>query len=231
MCALCGPSGSGKSTIIQLVERFYDPQSGSVMLDGVDIKTLNLKWLRQQIGLVGQEPVLFVGTVAENIGYGKEGATQEDIEEAAKNANAHGFIKSDLPEGYATEVGQGGGKLSGGQKQRVAIARALVRKPSVLLLDEATSALDAESEHIVQTAIDAMIEQSSMTVLLIAHRLSTVRNADRICVIKGGKLAEAGTHAELIARVDGEYSKLVQRQLMLGSSSVSYTHLTLPTKA
>ena len=148
--ALCGPSGSGKSTIIGLLQRFYDPQAGTLMLDGVDIRTLNLRWLRQQIGVVGQEPVLFEGTVAENIGYGREGATEGEIEEAAQQANAHGFIINDLGDGYATQVGLRGGRLSGGQKQRVAIARALVRKPAIMLLDEATSALDNESEKIVQ---------------------------------------------------------------------------------
>ncbi len=140
--ALCGASGSGKSTIISLIERFYDPQGGVVLLDGVDIKELNVRWLRQQLGLVGQEPVLFMGTVAENIGFGKAGATREEIEAAAAAANAHGFITESLAHGYDTQVGQGGSKLSGGQKQRVAIARALVRAPAVLLLDEATSALD-----------------------------------------------------------------------------------------
>ena len=211
VCTLCGPSGHGKSTIIQLVERFYDPQSGVVMLDGVDIKTFNLRWLRQQIGLVGQEPVLFVGTVADNIGYGKDGATQEDIEEAAKNANAHGFIKSDLPEGYATEVGQGGGKLSGGQKQRVAIARALIRKPSVLLLDEATSALDNESERIVQAALDEIMAKQKRTTIVIAHRLSTIRGSDKIAVVNKGAIVEEGNHDGLI-NLGGVYAGLVAAQ-------------------
>ena len=141
--ALCGASGSGKSTLIQLLERFYDPQSGVITLDGHDIKTLNVRWLRGQLGLVGQEPVLFQGTVAQNIAYGKQtAATQEEIEAAAKKANAHGFITENLQNGYETEIGVRGGRLSGGQKQRVAIARALIKKPAVLLLDEATSALD-----------------------------------------------------------------------------------------
>ena len=155
--ALCGPSGSGKSTIIQLLERFYDPLSGMVMLDGTDIRTLNVRWLRSQMGLVGQEPVLFQGTVAQNIGYGRDGATQEEIEQAATMANAHGFITQDLQNGYEAQVGQGGGKLSGGQKQRIAIARALLKKPAVLLLDEATSALDTESERIVQQALNEIM--------------------------------------------------------------------------
>ena len=150
--ALCGPSGSGKSTVINLIERFYDPQSGAVMLDGVDIKTLNVRWLRSIIGLVGQEPVLFQGSISQNIGYGVSSgkATQKEIEEAAKMANAHGFITTSLGDGYKTDVGLKGGKLSGGQKQRIAIARAIIKKPAVLLLDEATSALDNESESIVQ---------------------------------------------------------------------------------
>ena len=152
MVALVGPSGSGKSTIIALLERFYDPTAGAVLLDGVDLKTLSLKWLRQQMGLVSQEPVLFVGTVLENISYGKQDGTasREEVDEAAKMANAHGFISDHLPSKYDTQVGQGGGKLSGGQKQRVAIARALIKRPAILLLDEATSALDTASERIVQ---------------------------------------------------------------------------------
>ena len=145
MVALVGPSGCGKSTLIQLLERFYEPTAGSVLLDGADLKTLNLKWLRSQLGLVAQEPVLFLGSISDNIGYGKEGATKEEIEAAAKMANAHGFITDNLADGYNTDVGIRG-KLSGGQKQRVSIARALVRKPKILLLDEATSALDNESE-------------------------------------------------------------------------------------
>ena len=172
-CALCGPSGSGKSTIVALLERFYDPQSGSISLDGVDIRTLNLKWLRTQIGLVAQEPVLFQGTVAENIRYGQADATQEQVEEAAALANAHTFITQDLSGGYDTEVGLGGSKLSGGQKQRVAIARGLIKKPAVLLLDEATSALDTKSEKIVQKALDHIASTMTLTTIIVAHRLST----------------------------------------------------------
>ena len=151
--ALVGPSGCGKSTTIQLIQRFYDTIEGSVLLDGQDIKTLNLKWLRSNIGVVGQEPVLFATTIFENIRYGREGVTQEEIEAAAQAANAHDFIVS-LPKGYDTLVGERGAQMSGGQKQRIAIARALVRNPKILLLDEATSALDAESEGIVQDALD-----------------------------------------------------------------------------
>ena len=210
--ALCGPSGSGKSTIIGLIERFYDPQSGTVKLDGVDLKTLNVKWLRSQLGLVSQEPVLFMGTVGDNITYGKPGATQAEIEDAAKSANAHGFITSNLANGYDTDVGQGGGKLSGGQKQRVAIARAIIKKPSVLLLDEATSALDNESERIVQAALDEIMAKQKRTTVVIAHRLSTIRNADKIAVIHEGQVVDQGSHDELLSHVDGIYFKLVLAQ-------------------
>jgi ATP-binding cassette subfamily B (MDR/TAP) protein 1 len=185
-CALCGPSGSGKSTLIQLLERFYDPLSGSVLLDGHDLKTLNIGWLRAQIGLVGQEPTLFIGTVAENIAYGKPGATESEIEAAARMANAHDFISTTLQNGYQTEVGQGGAKLSGGQKQRVAIARAIIKQPAVLLLDEATSALDNESEKVVQAALDSLMAKQKRTTVTVAHRLTTIRNSDVIFVVKEG---------------------------------------------
>ena len=155
--ALVGPSGCGKSTVIQLLQRFYDANLGSVLVDGRDVKSLNLKWLRSQIGVVSQEPVLFATTIAENIRYGREGVTQEEIESAAHAANAHNFIMS-LPNQYQTLVGERGTQMSGGQKQRIAIARALVRDPKILLLDEATSALDAESEAIVQDALDRVSE-------------------------------------------------------------------------
>jgi len=208
--ALCGPSGSGKSTIIALVERFYDPCSGVVTLDGVDLKTLNVVWLRQQLGLVSQEPLLFSGSIAENIAYGKEGATRAEIEEAAKMANAHAFI-SDFTDQYDTEAGDGGGKLSGGQKQRVAIARAIVRRPMVLLLDEATSALDTQSERVVQKALDAITSTLKRTTIVIAHRLSTIRHADEIAVVDKGKVVEQGSHTELLTR-DGHYTRLLGAQ-------------------
>jgi ATP-binding cassette subfamily B (MDR/TAP) protein 1 len=210
--ALSGASGSGKSTIIQLIERFYDPLKGELTLDGVDIKTFNLQWLRKQLGLVSQEPVLFQGTVADNIRYGKPDATQEEIEEATRAANAHGFIMETLANGYETDVGMRGGKLSGGQKQRVAIARALVKKPAVLLLDEATSALDNESERIVQAALDEIMVKQKRTTIVIAHRLSTIRNADKIAVLKDGKVAEQGTHDELLSNPEGLYFSLVLAQ-------------------
>ena len=192
--ALCGPSGSGKSTIIQLIERFYDPHSGSITLDGYDIKTLNVRWLRSQMGLVSQEPLLFQGTVAQNIAYGVigGGATQGEIQEAAKMANAHAFITERLADGYNTQVGQGGNKLSGGQKQRVAIARAIIKRPSVLLLDEATSALDTKSEKVVQAALDEIMTKMRRTTIVIAHRLSTIRNADKIAVLREGAVVEEG---------------------------------------
>jgi ATP-binding cassette subfamily B (MDR/TAP) protein 1 len=212
VCALCGPSGSGKSTIVALLQRFYDPQAGSVLLDGVDIRSLNLKWLRQQIGLVGQEPVLFEGTVSDNIAYGKAGASRDEIEEAARLANAHTFILSDLGDGYQTQVGLRGGKLSGGQKQRVAIARALVRKPAIMLLDEATSALDNESEKVVQAALDELMTKQKRTTITIAHRLSTIRNADKIAVVNRGKVVEQGTHDDLLQNPSGLYYQLVAAQ-------------------
>ena len=207
--ALCGPSGSGKSTIIKLIERFYDPQSGVVLLDGADIRALNVRWLRAQLGLVGQEPVLFQGTVAQNIAYGAPTPpTQAEIEAAAKMANAHGFITDNLGDGYATEVGLKGCRLSGGQKQRVAIARALIKRPAVLLLDEATSALDNESERVVQAALDEVMAREKRTTLVIAHRLSTIRRADSIAVVYEGKILEQGTHDQLLANRN-LYSNLV----------------------
>ena len=202
-CALVGPSGSGKSTIVALLQRFYDPQAGAVLLDGRDIRTLNLRWLRSQLGLVGQEPILFQGSVAENIRYGKQGASQEEVEEAARQANAHGFITADLSEGYDTQVGQSGSKLSGGQKQRVAIARAIIKQPAVLLLDEATSALDNKSEKVVQAALDHVMQALHTTSVVIAHRLSTIRGADKIAVICKGAVVEQGTYDELLAIGEG----------------------------
>jgi len=211
VCALVGPSGAGKSTLVNLLLRFYDPQSGVISLDGRAITTLNLAWLRRQMGLVQQEPVLFQGCVADNIRYGKEGATQHEIEEAAKQANAHGFITQSLGNGYNTQVGLRGSQLSGGQKQRVAIARALVRQPSIMLLDEATSALDSESERIVQEALDEIMTRQKRTTVVIAHRLSTVRNADQIAVVSKGCIVESGTHEELRVK-GGLYAELLSAQ-------------------
>ncbi|CAK4720726.1 unnamed protein product [Aphanomyces euteiches] len=196
--ALVGGSGSGKSTAINLIERFYDPNAGAVYLDGVDLKSINVQSLRNHISIVSQEPVLFVGTIGENIATGKPGATQAEIEDAAKKANAHDFVMQ-FPDGYNTSVGDRGVQVSGGQKQRIAIARAIIRDPEILLLDEATSALDNESERIVQASLDALLQQKRRTTVIVAHRLSTIRNADVIAVTDGGRIAELGTHNELIA--------------------------------
>ncbi|KAJ8314248.1 LOW QUALITY PROTEIN: hypothetical protein KUTeg_008809 [Tegillarca granosa] len=209
MVALVGSSGCGKSTIMQLLQRFYDPQEGKVLIDGNDIKEVNLKWLREHIGIVGQEPILFATTIGENIRYGRDGVTQEQIEQAAKMANAHDFIMM-LPDKYETLVGDRGAQLSGGQKQRVAIARALVRDPKILLLDEATSALDTESESIVQDALDKA--KNGRTTIVIAHRLSTIRAADKIAGFKKGVVVEIGSHDELMANKEGVYSALVNLQ-------------------
>ncbi|RHZ13518.1 hypothetical protein DYB31_007320 [Aphanomyces astaci] len=210
--ALVGASGCGKSTAISLVERFYDPVEGSVLLDGVDIRSLNLQWLRQHISLVGQEPVLFAGTIADNIAAGKAGATADEVEDAARKANAHDFIMQ-FPDKYNTQVGDRGVQVSGGQKQRIAIARAILRDPEVLLLDEATSALDNESERLVQASLDALLQLKRRTTIIVAHRLSTIRNADVIAVTDGGKIVELGTHDQLMAIPDGKYVHLVQRQV------------------
>ncbi|EPS64351.1 hypothetical protein M569_10429, partial [Genlisea aurea] len=207
--ALVGQSGSGKSSVIALILRFYDPTSGRVLIDRRDIKKLKLKSVRKQIGLVQQEPALFATSIYENIVYGKDGATEAEVVEAAKLANAHGFISS-LPEGYSTKVGERGVQLSGGQKQRVAIARAVLKNPSVLLLDEATSALDAESERVVQQALDRLMK--NRTTIMVAHRLSTITNADQISVLQDGKIIERGTHSSLVENRDGAYYKLINLQ-------------------
>ncbi|KAI0472515.1 multidrug resistance protein 1, 2, 3 [Xylaria cf. heliscus] len=214
--AIVGASGSGKSSIINLLERFYEPTGGQICIDGVDIQSLNLRWLRSQMGLVRQQPVLFDTTIFENIQYGAVGASvqvsaevlKERIISAAKMANAHDFISA-LPDGYQTRVGENATQLSGGQKQRIAIARALMRDPKILLLDEATSALDATSESVVQAALNTAAEHR--TTVVIAHRLSTIRHADNIVVMSNGCVVEQGTHADLIAR-DGHYASLVRAQ-------------------
>ncbi|KAL5111589.1 ATP-dependent translocase ABCB1 [Taenia crassiceps] len=206
--AIVGPSGSGKSTTIQLIQRFYDAIHGSILLDGVDIRDLNVAWLRRQLGVVSQEPNLFAGTVTENILMGKPEAEFKEVEESARAADAHNFIVT-LPEAYNTFLTEGGGKLSGGQKQRLAIARALVRNPTILLLDEATSALDNKSEKVVQAAFDKACR--GRTVIMIAHRLTTVRNADRIVVVDRGMVQEMGTHSELLAK-GGIYANMVEKQ-------------------
>lgn len=208
--AIVGSSGCGKSTTLALLERFYDIASGSITIDGIEISELNVKWLRQQIGLVSQEPILFARSIRDNIAYGASSAvSQQQIEDAAKLANAHEFISS-FPDGYDTQVGDKGVKLSGGQKQRIAIARAVLKRPSILLLDEATAALDSESENLVQAALDRLF-QSNMTTIVIAHRLSTIRNADLIAVVDNGKIVEKGNHHELMS-MRGHYFRLVETQ-------------------
>jgi ATP-binding cassette subfamily B (MDR/TAP) protein 1 len=209
--ALVGESGSGKSTVISLIERFYDPDSGVILLDGIDIKQFQVQWLRQQMGLVSQEPVLFNISIKENITYGRnDNVTETEVEAAAKASNAHKFITS-LPDGFNTLVGEKGVQLSGGQKQRVAIARAIIKDPKLLLLDEATSALDAESEHVVQEALDRVMQ--NRTTIVVAHRLSTIQNADVIAVVKNGAIVEQGTHRALLANKAGTYSSLVRLHL------------------
>nr|CAB3447576.1 unnamed protein product [Digitaria exilis]CAB3479591.1 unnamed protein product [Digitaria exilis] len=207
--ALVGMSGSGKSTVLSLILRFYDPIAGRILIDGKDVKKLKLKSLRMHIGLVQQEPALFATTIYENIMYGKDGATEAEVIEAAKLANAHSFISS-LPEGYQTKVGERGVQLSGGQRQRIAIARAIVKDPAILLLDEATSALDVESERVVQHALDRVMK--NRTTVMVAHRLSTIKNADVISVLQDGKIIEQGAHQQLIEDKNGAYHKLVSLQ-------------------
>jgi ABC transporter fused permease/ATP-binding protein len=208
--ALVGPSGAGKSTVAALLLRFYDPQDGRVSFDGRDLRSLDPRWLRAQIGTVAQEPILFATTVADNIRYGRPGASDADVEAAARAANAHPFV-SRFPDGYRTLVGERGVQLSGGQKQRVAIARALLKDPRLLVLDEATSALDAESEHLVREALERLMR--GRTTLIIAHRLSTVKGADRVVVLDGGRIVQSGPHARLVAE-DGLYRRLVERQFV-----------------
>ncbi|KAI3935537.1 hypothetical protein MKW92_025166 [Papaver armeniacum] len=207
--ALVGQSGSGKSTVISLVERFYDPQKGKVLIDGVNLKELKLRWIREKIGLVSQEPALFACSIKNNIAYGRDGATLEDIKAAAELANVAKFI-DELPEGLDTLVGEHGTQLSGGQKQRIALARAILKDPKILLLDEATSALDAESERIVQEALDRV--KVNRTTIIVAHRLSTIKNADMIAVIHQGKLVEKGSHLELLKDPDSAYCHLIGLQ-------------------
>ncbi|KAK9136548.1 hypothetical protein Sjap_007142 [Stephania japonica] len=207
--ALVGQSGSGKSTVISLIERFYDPEAGEVLIDNINLKEFQLKWIRQKIGLVSQEPALFASSIRDNIAYGKDGATIEEIRAAAELANAAKFIDK-LPQGLDTLVGEHGTQLSGGQKQRVAIARAILKDPRILLLDEATSALDAESERIVQEALDRIMV--NRTTVIVAHRLSTVRNADMIAVIQQGKIVEKGSHSELLKDPEGAFCQLVRLQ-------------------
>ncbi len=206
--ALVGASGSGKTTFVNLLPRFYDPQSGDIFIDGVNIRDVTLNSLRRQIGIVPQETTMFSGTIAENIAFGQETFDMQAVENAAKIANAHQFI-SQMPDGYYTVVGERGVNLSGGQRQRIAIARAVLLDPRILILDEATSALDSESEALVQEALERLME--GRTVFIIAHRLSTVRKSDRILVIEKGQIVESGSHEELLD-VQGRYAKLYTKQ-------------------
>ena len=213
--AFCGMSGAGKSTIVSLCQRFYDPLSGRIVIDGVDLRDINPVMLRQRMSVVSQEPVLFACTIAENISYGlNRKPAREEITEAARKANALDFVQS-FPNGFDTVVGERGVLLSGGQKQRIAIARAILVDPDILLLDEATSSLDSQSEYLVQQALDALM--SERTTIVIAHRLSTVRNATKIFVLDHGKIVEKGTYSELID-LKGIFSILVSRQFDLGNS-------------
>ena len=209
MVAFVGMSGAGKTTLMDLVPRFHDVKSGRITLDGRDVRDVSVASLRALMGIVTQETFLFADTIAYNIGYGRPGATQAQIEHAARLAQAHDFIAA-LPEGYGTPVGERGVKLSGGQRQRIAIARAFLKDPPVLILDEATSDLDAESEFLVQQALGELMK--NRTVLVIAHRLATVKHADRVVVVHDGRLAEVGTHDQLMTREDGIYRRLAQLQ-------------------
>jgi len=209
--AIVGPSGSGKSTSIALISRFYDVDKGRILIDGVDIKTYDPQWLRMQIGLVSQEPVLFAMSIEENIMYGSEGASMTSVQRAAKMANAHDFVMR-IPDAYKAQVGERGVMLSGGQRQRIAIARAVLKDPKILLLDEATSALDSENEKLVQEALDRLMV--GRTSVVIAHRLSTIVDSDQIIVVQNGRIVERGTHDELI-RMNGVYKRLGRRQFGL----------------
>lgn len=215
MVAIVGPSGAGKTTIANLIPRFYDPSSGYISIDGIDIKTVTLDSLRGQIGIVPQETVLFNGSVYENILYGRLDASEEEVFAAANAANAHHFI-SQMPEGYDSQIGERGAKLSGGQRQRIAIARAILKNPRVLILDEATSALDTESEKLVQEALDKLM--AGRTSFVIAHRLSTIKRANMILVMEKGRIVERGTHDELLA-LNGVYYKLHQVQFSGNNTS------------
>ncbi|KAB2034034.1 hypothetical protein ES319_D04G057800v1 [Gossypium barbadense] len=226
--ALVGSSGSGKSTVIALLQRFYDPLGGEILLDGISIDKLQVKWLRSQMGLVSQEPALFATTIKENILFGKEDASMDEVIDAAKASNAHNFI-SQLPQGYETQVGERGVQMSGGQKQRIAIARAIIKAPRILLLDEATSALDSESEQVVQQAIDqAAVGRSS---IIIAHRLSTIRNADLIAVVQKGQVIEIGSHDQLMENDIGHYASLVHLQQIEKEKTLDEANSNLSTCA
>jgi subfamily B ATP-binding cassette protein MsbA len=212
---IVGPTGAGKSTVVSMIPRFYDPLSGSIKIDGIDIRDMKLDCLRDQIGYVLQDTVLFRGTIAENIAFGKPGASEDEIVAAAKLANAHEFIMQ-MPGGYRAIVGERGATLSGGQRQRIGIARVMIRNSPILLLDEPTAALDTESERLVIDALERLMK--GRTVIAIAHRLSTIRDADQIMVISGGGVAEMGSHDELMA-TEGIYATLHAAQFNTSSKS------------
>ncbi len=214
MVALVGSSGSGKSTIASLIPRFYEPSSGEIRLDGIKLSETKISWLRDQIGIVSQEPILISSTIEQNIRYGKPDATKLEVEAAAKAANAFEFINQ-FPEGFSTRVGEKGLQLSGGQKQRVAIARALLKNPTLLILDEATSNLDTASEHLVQEALYRLMK--GRTTIVIAHRLATIKDADVIFVVNAGRIVQFGKHDELASQTQGLYYQLLQRQLTSNS--------------
>jgi ATP-binding cassette subfamily B protein len=215
--AIVGPSGAGKSTLVQLILRFYDPQAGRLLVDGIPITELDPQALRRRIAFVPQDPVIFGATIAENLRYGRPEASDADLQAAARLAAADGFITA-MADGYATRVGERGVTLSGGQRQRIAIARAILRDAPILLLDEATSALDAESETAVQAALDTLME--GRTTIVIAHRLATILKADRILVMDGGRIVEEGTHGDLVAR-GGLYARLARLQFEAGAAALA----------
>lgn len=217
MIGLVGHSGAGKSTITNIITRLYDVNDGEVLIDGINVKNISIASLHSNIGMVLQETFLFSGTVAENIAYGKPEASIEEIIAASKKAHAHEFISA-LPDGYDTVLGRGGSDLSGGEKQRISIARAILMDPAILIFDEATSALDTKTEQQIQEAMESLVKDR--TTIAIAHRLSTLKNADRLIVVKDGRVVESGTHKELFDKPDGVYASMAKKQLESISSKI-----------